>query len=199
MQAPGERRTTRAQIVRHAAAGVAAGLVATGCRSQGAARAARDRDRVIVVGAGVAGLTCAYRLLQGAIHASVYEASERVGGRTLTLRGFFADGQIVEQGGEAIDTGQHAVRRLAAELGLRLDDTYAETPGGLRSNRFDFHRRRYRYRAPAATSPRCTRRSSATCAPTPARSARPASWTRCPRPTGSARASPAGSAHSSGA
>jgi monoamine oxidase len=145
MQVPGERRTTRAQIVRRAAAGVAAGMVATGCRSQGATRAARDRDRVIVIGAGVAGLTCAYRLLQGGVHASVHEASGRVGGRTLTLRGFFADGQIVEQGGEAIDTGQHAVRRIVAELGLRLDDTYAETPGDLGSNRFDFHRRRYRY------------------------------------------------------
>jgi monoamine oxidase len=145
MQVPGERRTTRAQIVQRAALGVAAGLVATGCRARGAARAARDRDRVVVIGAGVAGLTCAYRLLQGGIHASVYEASGRVGGRTMTLRGFFADGQIVEQGGEAIDTGQHAVRGLAAELGLRLDDTYAQTPGGLRSNRFDFGRRRYRY------------------------------------------------------
>src|SRR5205085_1874844 len=140
-----ERRTTRGQIVRRAAVGVAAGFVATGCRSQGAARAARARDRVVVVGAGVAGLTCAYRLLRHGIHASVYEASDRVGGRTMTLRGFFADGQIVEQGGEAIDTGQHAVRRLAAELGLHLGDTYAETPGGLSSNRFDFHRRRYTY------------------------------------------------------
>jgi monoamine oxidase len=145
MQVPDERRTTRAQIVRRAAAGVATGLVATGCRSQGAARAAHNRGGVIVIGAGVAGLTCAYRLLQHGVHASVYEASDRVGGRTATLRGFFAGGQIAEQGGEAIDTGQRAVRRLVAELGLRLDDTYVETPGGLRSNRFDFHRRRYRY------------------------------------------------------
>lgn len=140
-----ERRTTRGQIVRRAALGAAAGLVATGCRSQSAARAARTRDRVVVIGAGVAGLTCAYRLLQHGIHASVFEASDRVGGRTLTLRGFFADGQIVEQGGEAIDTDQHAVRRLVAELGLHLDDTFADTPGRLRSNRFDFHHRRYPY------------------------------------------------------
>src|SRR5690349_19878841 len=105
MQVPDpERRTTRGHIVRRAAAGVAAGLVATSVRSQGEARAARDRDRVVVIGAGVAGLTCAYRLLEHGIHASVYEASDRVGGRTKTLRGFFADGQIVEQGGEAIDT-----------------------------------------------------------------------------------------------
>jgi len=143
MQVPGpERRTTRGQIVRRAAVGVAAGMVATGWRSQ---RVARARDRVAVIGAGVAGLTCAYRLLQHGVHAPVYEASDRVGGRTRTLRGFFAGGQIVEQSGEAIDTGQHAVRRLVAALGLHLDDTFADTPGRLRSNRFDFHGRRYTY------------------------------------------------------
>jgi hypothetical protein len=49
MQVPEAHRITRGQIVRRAAAGVAAGLVATGCRSQAAAaRAARDRERVVV-------------------------------------------------------------------------------------------------------------------------------------------------------
>ena len=82
---------------------------------------------------------------QHGIASAVYEASDRVGGRTRTLRGFFADGQIVEQGGEAVDTDHHALRSLVSELDLRLDDTYAETPGGLRSNRFQFDRRRYPY------------------------------------------------------
>jgi monoamine oxidase len=146
MTAPtSEQRTTRGQVVRRAAAGLAAGIVATGCRTPGGARAARASGRVVVVGAGVAGLSCAYRLQQRGMPCVVYEASDRVGGRTKTLRGYFADGQIVEQGAEAIDTDQHAVRRLAAELGLRLDDTFAETPSGLRSNRFEFGRRRYPY------------------------------------------------------
>ncbi len=141
------KRTTRRQVVARAAAGVAAGLVATGWRPAGDAAAAGGRaGRVVIVGAGVAGLTCAHRLAQHGIACTVYEASDRVGGRTKTLRGYFAQGQIVEQGGEAIDTDQHAVRALAAELGLRLDDTFAETPGGLRSNRFQFAGRRYPYR-----------------------------------------------------
>ena len=140
-----EHRTTRGQVVRTAALGLAAGLGVGGCRSQGPARAAGGGGRVVVVGAGVAGLVCAHRLWQHGVRCTVYEASDRVGGRTMTLRGYFAGGQIVEQGGEAIDTDHHAVRRLAAELGLRLDDTYAETPGGLRSNRFEFANRRYPY------------------------------------------------------
>ena len=146
MTAPtSEQRTTRGQVVRRAAAGLAAGIVATGCRTPGGARAAPASGRIVVVGAGVAGLSCAYRLQQRGVACVVYEASDRVGGRTKTLRGYFADGQIVEQGGEAIDTDQHAVRRLAAELGLRLDDTFADTPSGLRSNRFEFAGRRYPY------------------------------------------------------
>ena len=80
----------------------------------------------IVRGAGVAGPTCAYRLLQQGVHASVHEACGRVGGRTQTLRGFFAGGRIVEQGGEhtdtdrqgyvdgAVRTGERAARELIA-------------------------------------------------------------------------------------
>ncbi len=146
MPAPtSEQRTTRGQVLRRGAAGLAAGVVATGWQPPGWAGAATAPGRVVVVGAGVAGLTCAHRLRQHGIACAVYEASGRIGGRTKTLRGYFADGQIVEQGGEAIDTDQHAVRRLVAELGLRLDDTFADTPAGLRSNRFQFAGRRYPY------------------------------------------------------
>ncbi|MFY0545543.1 FAD-dependent oxidoreductase [Brevibacillus sp. H7] len=48
----------------------------------------------------MAGLTCAYRLKQAGYHATVYEASNRIGGRCWTRRGDFADGQIAEHGGE---------------------------------------------------------------------------------------------------
>ena len=140
-----ERRITRGEALRRGAMGLAAGMVFTGSRSPVAARAAGRGGRIVVIGAGVAGLTCAHRLRQHGLHCTVYEASDRVGGRTKTLRGYFAEGQIVEQGGEAIDTDQHAVRALVAELGLHLDDTFADTPGGLRSNRFQFDGRDYPY------------------------------------------------------
>jgi monoamine oxidase len=84
----------------------------------------------VVVGAGLAGLTCAYRLKQGGVRADVYEASDRVGGRCWTGRGAFADGQIYERGGELIDTGHDALRGLAKELGLKTVDLLAaEAPG----------------------------------------------------------------------
>ena len=76
----------------------------------------------MVVGAGLAGLTCAYRLRQAGYSVELHEASDRAGGRCWTLRGAFADGQIAEHGGEFIDTGHDAMRGLVDELGFRLDD-----------------------------------------------------------------------------
>ena len=80
--------------------------------------------RVVIIDAGCAGLTCAYRLQQRGLYAQVLEASKRVGGRMFSLRNTFPDGQVVELGGELIDTGHHSLRRLARELGLTLVDLH---------------------------------------------------------------------------
>jgi monoamine oxidase len=87
-----------------------------------AARQSVPRTRVVVVGAGLAGLTCAYRLRQAGIAATVYEASASLGGRCATRRGDFADSQIAEHGGELIDQSHLEIRHLAQELGLPLDN-----------------------------------------------------------------------------
>ena len=78
--------------------------------------------RVVVIGAGTAGLVCAYRLQQRGIAARVIEASNRAGGRMFSLRNFFPDNQLTELGGEYIDSGHTTMRRLVDELGLKLDD-----------------------------------------------------------------------------
>ncbi|HTG47692.1 MAG TPA: NAD(P)/FAD-dependent oxidoreductase [Actinomycetota bacterium] len=86
--------------------------------------------RVVIVGAGLAGITAAYRLTRAGIPVRLFEARERLGGRCWTARGF-AQGQTAEHGGEFIDTRHVHIRRLAAELGLPMDDLFA-APGGSR-------------------------------------------------------------------
>lgn len=96
-----------------------------------AARARRNDDaRVVVVGAGLAGLTAAYRLKRRGVEAMVIEGNTRIGGRCWSGRGLFADGQIIEHGGELIDTGHRAIRRLARDLRLDLDDVLRAEPRG---------------------------------------------------------------------
>jgi monoamine oxidase len=91
---------------------------------------AATAPRIVVVGAGLAGLTTAYRLKQAGYAAEVHEASDRIGGRCWTIRGAFADHQIAEHGGELIDQGHTAMRQLAQELGLNLDNLLAAQPNG---------------------------------------------------------------------
>jgi monoamine oxidase len=87
--------------------------------------------KVVIIGAGTAGLICAYRLQQRGIAAHVIEASTRAGGRMFSLRNFFPDNQLTELGGEYIDTGHKTMRRLVDELGLKLNDLAGEkNPAG---------------------------------------------------------------------
>jgi monoamine oxidase len=123
------RRTTRRDLLRDAGVlgGALLGAGALG-RLVPAARAA-DAPRIVIVGAGLAGLTCAYRLRQAGIAAEVYEAHPtRVGGRCWTLRDF--PGQIAEHGGELIDQGHTQTRQLAQELGLNLDNLLSAEASG---------------------------------------------------------------------
>jgi len=89
-------------------------------------------SRVLIVGAGIAGLTTAYRLQQAGISVDVIEASPRVGGRLKSLSKSLSPGSsssVVELGGEFIDSRHHAVHQLAAELGLELADLRAADAG----------------------------------------------------------------------
>ena len=112
-----------------AALGVgAAGLAAAAPAS--AAPVVAGAPRIVVVGAGLAGLSAAYQLRQAGYRASVVEASDRVGGRCWSIKGYFDEGQVAEHGGELIDQGHTRVRQLVQSLGLQLDNLLAAEAAG---------------------------------------------------------------------
>lgn len=77
--------------------------------------------KVAVVGAGLAGLTAAWRLAQTGLDVVVYEARERVGGRAETITEGFA-GQHADLGPELVADSYRALPRLCADLGVELSE-----------------------------------------------------------------------------
>ena len=79
---------------------------------------------VIVVGAGLAGLTAARDLVAEDVSVVVLEARDRVGGRTLNEP--IGDGKVVEVGGKWIGPTQDRLAALARDLGVETFPTYAD-------------------------------------------------------------------------
>lgn len=122
-----DRPITRRGLLR-AGLGAAGAAALSGCgsavpRSVSAASA----NPVAIVGAGIAGLTVAYRLWQQGVPFRLYEANTRVGGRMYTLRGRFS--RPVELGGELIDSGHKSILGLCQELKIPVRDLYGADKG----------------------------------------------------------------------
>ena len=75
-----------------------------------------DAPDVVVVGAGVAGLSAARGLARAGLRVTVLESGDRAGGqlRTATL-----DGTVVDVGAESVHLGPPGAAALVADLGLR--------------------------------------------------------------------------------
>ncbi|CUU38368.1 monoamine oxidase [Armatimonadetes bacterium GXS] len=78
----------------------------------------------IVVGAGIAGLTCAHALAQAGKEVLVLEARSRVGGRIYSHT--LAPGVVIDLGAQWLGPTQERAYRLAQTVGTELFPTYAE-------------------------------------------------------------------------
>ncbi|WP_067818172.1 flavin monoamine oxidase family protein [Actinomadura kijaniata] len=122
------RMTRRELLVRSGALTAAAGLgLTTAARPARAAGAAR----VVVVGAGIAGLTAALTLRDAGVACTVYEADpDRVGGRMYSQTGLWANGQVSEIGGELIDQEHKKMLELCRRFDLPTVNFAGAGPNG---------------------------------------------------------------------
>lgn len=80
--------------------------------------------RIIVIGAGLAGLAAAYELTQAGHDVRVIEAQSRAGGRVLTLREPFPEGLYAEAGAARIHVSQYRAIKYARLFNLKLARFY---------------------------------------------------------------------------
>ena len=104
-----------------AAAMLSASRLRTFTFSQGRLERQGAPKRVLVVGAGLAGLSAAFELTQAGHDVTVLEARTRPGGRVHTLRDPFADGLYAEAGAARIPNHHHFTLKYAELFGLTLD------------------------------------------------------------------------------
>ena len=87
--------------------------------------------RVIIIGAGMAGLVAGYELARAGHDPLILEAQNRVGGRVYTIRGRFAPGLYAEAGAMRIPRVHDLTLGYVAHFGLELRPFVMGNPKGL--------------------------------------------------------------------
>ena len=126
----------RRQFLRRSAIAVAgAGLINTPLARRTAAITVKGpAKKVLVLGAGLAGLVAAYELTQLGHEVTVLEARIRPGGRVHTLREPFSDGLYAEAGAARIPDDHDLTLKYVKHFELPLEPFY---PARLNAVRFD--------------------------------------------------------------
>ena len=114
---------SRRDFLKIASASAAAGLITLPEPIFG-----RAAPRIAIVGGGIAGLNAALTLHDAGFATTVYEASNRTGGRMFSDRTTWANGQVTEHGGELIDTAHKTIIQLAKRFHISIVDLQAAEP-----------------------------------------------------------------------
>src|SRR5438105_7583099 len=111
-------------------AGVAAGAAALSPAAAfaSATKPSGSQGRIAIVGAGIAGLNAALTLQDAGITSTVFEASNRVGGRMHSDTTSWLNGQTSEHCGELIDSGHKTILGLANRFNLPTADLLGAEP-----------------------------------------------------------------------
>ena len=98
--------------------------------------------RIAIVGAGIAGLNAALILQDAGLPYSIYEASDRVGGRMHSDATTWGDGMVSEWCGEFIDGNHETIHQLIKRFGLTVIDLERGRTGQVQNAVYLFNRYR---------------------------------------------------------
>ncbi|MFN0274564.1 MAG: flavin monoamine oxidase family protein [Chitinophagales bacterium] len=104
----------------------------------------KNKDvKIVIVGAGIAGLSAAYHLKKAGYSPIIYEASNRPGGRMFTAQNLFFEGSWTELGAEFIDTEHKHIWKYIKEFELETIDILSESEQQLIPLTFYFDGKHY--------------------------------------------------------
>ncbi len=86
-----------------------------------------NKKNIVIIGGGMAGLNAAYQLKKRGLSSTVYEASNRIGGRMFTMKNYFGKNITTDIGGEFVDTTHTDILQLLQEFDLDHYDLRTET------------------------------------------------------------------------
>jgi monoamine oxidase len=122
-------------------AGIATGIAGlySSCQSK------RTQPSIAIVGGGIAGLYAMHILKKAGLEATIYEASQRCGGRIFTVKDMMGPGLWTEMGAEFIDTNHEDIHALCKEFNLPLLDRNEDFSAGLKEYGYFFNNRSYTF------------------------------------------------------
>lgn len=123
-----EQKTTRRRLM-YGGLGLASAIGAVTWHGGSDSVASSTIPKVLIVGAGIAGLVAGYRLSQAGVPVDIVEARNHIGGRISTLQNAVGTSIPVELGGEFIDSKHKSLLSLARQLGLTIADLYTADQG----------------------------------------------------------------------
>jgi monoamine oxidase len=137
---------TRRRFIRDTTAVGAAVATASiiGCNRETTSRETTPPEtRIAIVGGGMAGLNAAYKLQKAGLRATIFEGSDRTGGRIFTASSLLGDGITTELGGEFIDSTHEEMLALVTEFGLQQLDTLGPETESLKKETYFVNGRHY--------------------------------------------------------
>ena len=107
---------------------ISAGATAAAVFAKPAGLLAATQPRIVIIGGGIAGLNAALTLQDAGYASTIYEASNRIGGRMHSDTTSWKNGQITEHCGELLDSTNKTILGLAKRFGIDIADLKAAEP-----------------------------------------------------------------------